>query len=159
MEQILSPAGNGKQAGHRSYLLATLRELFPAAFSEQPKPLKLGVHRDVIERLGPVSHRELRGAFAFYTGSLQYQRALKPGATRIDLDGNAAGVVTEDEAAHAQQTIAGIQKKLTARAWELAWEKRRASREQRRAAPPRQPAAPPPPAACTGKQARKARPR
>jgi ProP effector len=153
MEQIPAPQANGKPPGHSSDLLATLQDLFPAAFNERPKPLKLGIHNDIIERLGPVSYPELRGAFRFYTGSLRYLRTLKPDALRIDLDGNAAGTVTEQEAAHAQETIAGIQMKL----WKRAWEKRRAfriEREQRhRAAQPQ----PPQPAASSSPAAQSAR--
>jgi len=44
----------------------------------------------------------LSSALACYVANKAYRRQLLAGAERIDLDGNVAGVVTEDEAQHAK---------------------------------------------------------
>ena len=85
------------------------------------RPLKVGIHQDIVAAVG-IAPVELGLALA----------KLEPGAARIDLAGQAAGAVTEDEAKQAKEALA--QRK----AW-LA--QRREARKRAAAAPP----APPPP--------------
>ena len=77
-------------------------ELYPACFDwEQPKPLKIGIHRDLV-----AAGREraaVQRALARYCHRPLYRRALRAGAARIDLHGQPAGVVTEQEVRQARR--------------------------------------------------------
>ena len=85
--------------------LSILREWFPAAFAGRPRPLKVGVRKDIIERAPAITPTEIARALRYHTQSNGYLRSVRPGATRIDLDGNEVGAVTADEAAHAKDTF------------------------------------------------------
>jgi len=92
------------QAGDET--ISKLAQLYPRAFfvfHQRRRPLKVGIHNDLVAVL-PV--RVLRYALMHYTGNTAYLRALRTGAARIDLQGNAAGAVTADEAAKAQLRLA-----------------------------------------------------
>jgi hypothetical protein len=87
---------------------------FPHVF--QPKgwakpPLKVGIHRDILERLPDLFTHQVRAALRDYTGGPTYLRGLKAGALRFDLDGKWAGNVTEDEAKSAKQRLDEITSK------------------------------------------------
>jgi ProP effector len=90
-------------------VLELLCETFPRAFSlyeGRRKPLKIGVHNDVIAALdGAVTWRELRNALRVYVNNERYLCALRAGTPRIDLNGEPAGVVTEGEAQHAKALL------------------------------------------------------
>ena len=81
-----------------------LAESFPLCFSwEQPQPLKLNIHQDLMA----AGHDRVavRRALGRYCQADRYRRTLQAGATRIDLQGQPAGVVTEPEAAHARNAL------------------------------------------------------
>ncbi len=81
--------------------LLPLAELFPACFDwEQPRPLKIGIHEHLI-RAGHDRATVLRSLKAYCTAP-RYRAALQAGAARIDLQGQPAGGVTAEEAAHAR---------------------------------------------------------
>ena len=79
-------------------ILELLREQFPKCFVRYPhprQPLKIGIHKDVYAALaGVISRRKLHRALTAYTNDPAYREQLKPGAVRIDLNGEPAGVVT-----------------------------------------------------------------
>ena len=83
-------------------VLALLTETFPRCFSvyeRRRKPLKVGIDRDILERLGgAIAPNELSSALRSYTSNRLYQLAMRDGAPRIDLDGNPAGSVTAEQA-------------------------------------------------------------
>ena len=82
--------------------LLPLAELFPACFDwEQPRPLKIGIHKHLIQA-GHDRATVLRSLKAYCTAPC-YRALLQAGAARIDLHGQPAGVVTEREAAHARE--------------------------------------------------------
>lgn len=87
-----------------------LAELYPACFDwKKPRPLKLGIHRDLIA--AGYEPKRVRRALGAYCSRPSYQKAMRPGATRLDLSGQPAGVVTETEielarASHAQRRLA-----------------------------------------------------
>jgi ProP effector len=82
-------------------VLELLAETWPACFSiyeQRRRPLKLKIHLDIIAILdGAVTPAELSRALRYYCRNRFYLRGLRAGAVRIDLDGNPAGVVTENE--------------------------------------------------------------
>ena len=91
-------------------VLSILCSRFPNAFfmhEGKRKPLAVGIGR-VVEAIlgdevkGPVLHRALQ----YYVGNFRYLCSLKVDAVRIDIDGNEAGRVTEEQAAFALEKLA-----------------------------------------------------
>jgi ProP effector len=87
-----------------------LCDQFPEAFSRpNPRPLKLGVHAEALAALGEaVTLADLRSALRAYTSRRRYLQSLLAGASRIDLQGNPAGVVTDDDQRDAQLRLAEL---------------------------------------------------
>lgn len=88
------------------YGVELLKAHFPACFKElkEVQPLQKGIKQDLVKHL---STREdivigdkacMVNSLAYYVNSPAYHKQVVAGATRIDLDGQAAGVVTEEEA-------------------------------------------------------------
>jgi ProP effector len=106
-------------------LIAALAGLFPAVFvAEQWKPhrpLKRGVHNDLIER-GVLLARECR-VLRLYVSRRMYQVALAAGGARYGLDGQPAGEVTPDEANTAKAAVAAIEAKRARKAKVIADER------------------------------------
>jgi len=99
-------------------LLTALAAAFPNAFSlheGRRRPLKIGIHHDLLVLGGAERSRELSAALRSYTLNRAYLRAMRPGAVRVDLDGNPAGRVTNEDAARARETLAAIEAKRQAR--------------------------------------------
>jgi ProP effector len=90
-------------------LIAVLADWWPHAFSvfeRDRKPLKRNIHDDILAAAkGAISPDELKIALRFYCANFRYLQACVEGAARIDLDGEAAGSVSADEAAHASQRL------------------------------------------------------
>jgi ProP effector len=87
-------------------LVTTLAERWPKCFAVKScrrVPLKIGIAAN-IAAAGFAG--DLALALRWYTGSTEYKQALKAGAARIDLDGNAAGVVSNLEARSAAAVLA-----------------------------------------------------
>lgn len=87
---------------------AQLVAAFPACFKasgEMKPPLKIGIAADVMDRM-PIAGWKLSIALGDYVWGPTYQRSLVAGATRVDLDGNAAGTVTDEEAEAARRKMA-----------------------------------------------------
>ena len=86
-------------------ILELLCVRFPKIFARDPAerlPLKRGIHRDLVVRLGGLSSRTaLKRILGDYTACPEYRAKLIEGAARIDLDGNPAGAVTANEATYA----------------------------------------------------------
>lgn len=89
-------------------IMAQWSKRYPKAFSSVSiQPLKIGIHEDLAEREALPDHW-IRRVLAGYVRSPRYLRVLKTGAVRMDLTGNNAGFVTEDEAEHAQAQLETI---------------------------------------------------
>ncbi|MGO9419538.1 ProQ/FINO family protein, partial [Roseiarcus sp.] len=86
--------------------LSILREWFPLAFAAgRLRPFKVGIDKDIAERAPAITDRERARALRYHTRSDRYLRSMRPGAPRVDLDGNEVGAVTDDEAAHAKAIL------------------------------------------------------
>ena len=93
-------------------VLPLLADAYPACFDgENPRPLKLGIHRDLMA--AGFEKAAVKRALARYCNRPRYRKALCVGAIRVDLQGQPAGVVTAAEAE-------------TARADLIAWTARKA---------------------------------
>lgn len=112
-----APAGVSKSAKTQQRIaevMVTLLINFPRAFSfAEPKPLKVGIFRDICARTrehnlippaGPIRRSRLISfALAKYVRRGAYLRALQEGSPRFDLDGNIAGKVSAKHAARAAE--------------------------------------------------------
>jgi hypothetical protein len=107
--------------GELRALLAQLREAWPAAFPDPPRPLAIGTGKLAREaRPASMSNRDLNRAMGFYCSSDAYLEALgREGARRIAFDGSDAGAV---EAEHRLMALARLE--------ERAAKRRAASQEQ-----------------------------
>lgn len=100
-----------KKLTNTKEVIAYLAEKFPACFTVEgdAKPLKIGIFEELSERLADddtVSKTRIRTALRHYTNSWRYLRAVKVGATRVDLDGAEAGIIEEEHQQHAEQALA-----------------------------------------------------
>jgi ProP effector len=98
-------------AGTAVLLAARLR--FPNAIARLDKkirrPLKVGIHADLIAAMPEVPADLIELAFGIYTTCIAYHAGCTEDAERLDLDGQAAGTVTADEAAHAKAALEKIE--------------------------------------------------
>jgi ProP effector len=87
--------------------LLWLQTQFPAAFSHNPTPLKIGIHQDIfaLSRADAPEQIWIKRALRYYVNSPRYLRQLLIGRPRIDLNGDVAGEVTEQEEQHAKEII------------------------------------------------------
>jgi ProP effector len=91
--------------------LTRLAEYFPQTFvleKHRPhRPLKIGIAADVMARCPDLGRRTL-GVALRYVSRIMYLQGMVAGAARIDLDGNACGEVTAEDAGHAAARLAEI---------------------------------------------------
>jgi sRNA-binding protein len=98
----------------KAAVLATvtlLAERFPAAFftfEGQRRPLKIGIATDICEAVPELNKEHLQWALARYCMSPGYLRSLAVGAVRVDLAGDATGIVTAEAAAKAIGMLAQV---------------------------------------------------
>ena len=85
-----------------SEALRVVRAFWPEAFHvSSPKPLKVGIHKDM-ESEGVVPPHIISIALRFFTTLERYLEIIKPGAIRIDLQGEPVGKVKLREAVDAE---------------------------------------------------------
>ncbi|WP_130835215.1 RNA chaperone ProQ [[Erwinia] mediterraneensis] len=126
-------------------VITFLAERFPHCFSAEgeARPLKIGIFQDLVERVQGemnLSKTQLRSALRLYTSSWRYLYGIKAGATRVDLDGNACGVLDEQHVEHARKQLEEAKARVQAQREQQKAKKREAGEEggERR---PRKPAA------------------
>jgi sRNA-binding protein len=104
--------------------IALLAEVFPKAYAiyeARRRPLAIGIHHDILASMGgAITPEELNSALRYYVGNSAYLRACRPGASRIDLDGEPVGEVSLQHAARAAARLAGRQLRRAARKATLA---------------------------------------
>ncbi|MDR9828671.1 RNA chaperone ProQ [Vibrio sp. FNV 38] len=116
---------NTEKLKNSKEIIAYIAECFPKCFTleGEAKPLKIGIFQDLAERLAEdekVSKTQLRAALRQYTSSWRYLHGVKPGAVRVDLDGNECGVLEEEHVEHAKTTLAESKARVSARRKEQA---------------------------------------
>lgn len=149
-------------------VIAFLAERFPLCFSAEgeARPLKIGIFQDLVERVQGeenLSKTQLRSALRLYTSSWRYLYGVKVGAQRVDLDGNACGVLEEQHVEHARKQLEEAKARVQAQRAEQQAKRREANGENAEPRRPR-PAAKKPaprrenaPAAVAGQENRKPR--
>lgn len=91
------PIPERKQDQIASKTLPLWVDLFPSAFfiwRTDPKPLKVGIHKDIQAKLPGLGRAYIGVTLQRYTRTRRYLECLIEGSTRVDLDGNPAGFVT-----------------------------------------------------------------
>jgi ProP effector len=84
-------------------LLKEFQEKF--AVFHQCLPLTIGIDKQLIARLPELDRKVLRTALGMHTNSLRYLKSMANATVRFDLDGNAAGEVTEVHRLHASKIL------------------------------------------------------
>ncbi|MHC9058509.1 RNA chaperone ProQ [Pantoea endophytica] len=140
-------------------VIAFLAERFPQCFSAEgeARPLKIGIFQDLVERVQgelSLSKTQLRSALRLYTSSWRYLYGIKAGAIRVDLDGNACGVLDEQHVEHARKQLEEAKARVQAQRDQQKAKKREAGEETAE----RRPRKPAPRKAAEGDAARKPRP-
>ena len=79
-----------------------------AFFKAHTRPLQIGIHEALIAA-EPWSARLIRRTLACYVNLPRYMKSVRSGAQRVDLHGQPAGNVTEDEALHAREQLKQLQ--------------------------------------------------
>lgn len=87
----------------RNALLETISAKF--AVFRDGRPLALGIHKVIIERMPEVDTAQLRLAMRLHTASTRYLKALLATRERFDLDGNPTGEVTDEQREVANTTL------------------------------------------------------
>ncbi len=126
-------AGSAKQKPQwleqAQYGVELLKAYFPQCFKEikEIQPLKVGIKQDLVKRLSTLNDIVVGdkacmvNSLAYYVNSPSYHKSVVPGATRVDLDGNSVGVVSQEEANYSlERRKAKLQKKGTAQSAETA---------------------------------------
>lgn len=93
------------------YGVELLRVYFPAGFKShnEVKPLKKGIKQDLVRRLSTIDSIVTEDkacmvkSLAYYVNTVAYHKSVVEGATRIDLDGNPAGLVSAEEAKYSME--------------------------------------------------------
>ena len=139
-------------------VIAFLAERFPQCFSAdgEARPLKIGIFQDLVDRVQgemSLSKTQLRSALRLYTSSWRYLYGIKAGATRVDLDGNACGVLDEQHVEHARKQLEEAKARVQAQREQQQAKKREAGEESA----PRRPRKPTRKPSAEGEQPRQAR--
>ncbi|SJL83096.1 RNA chaperone ProQ [Vibrio palustris] len=111
---------NTEKLKNSKEVIAYIAECFPKCFTleGEAKPLKIGIFQDLAERLSEdtkVSKTQLRAALRQYTSSWRYLHGVKPGAVRVDLDGNDCGELEDQHIEHAKTALAESKARVDAR--------------------------------------------
>lgn len=82
---------------------------FPNTFlpwrTDPVRLLKVGTYKDIRQRVPYIGARKVFAVLWAYTRTRRYLESLVEGVPRVDLDGNAAGIVTKQEAEHAKHRL------------------------------------------------------
>ena len=148
---------NSEKLANSKEVIAYIAERFPKCFilEGEAKPLKIGIFQDLAERLSDdskVSKTQLRAGLRQYTSSWRYLHGVKPGASRVDLDGNPCGELEEEHVEHAKATLEESKAKVAARRKEQAKKAREEAKAKKPARATTPPKRRPQPAAVAKKQ-------
>ncbi|AJQ94389.1 activator of osmoprotectant transporter ProP [Gynuella sunshinyii YC6258] len=110
IKKKLTPEQRSKKREAAKVAVELLSEAYPEVFDlKNPRPLKIGIHESLAED-GKVSKTKIRRALSAYVRHYAYLSCLKEGAMRIDLDGSEVAPVSAEEAQHATEKVAEVEK-------------------------------------------------
>ena len=85
---------------------AWLELTYPNAFNfNEPKPLKLGIERDLLDPSSPCSKNQLRKCLRVYCASRGYLKAIVEGNWRYDLNGEKVEEIIQEHKDHALKQL------------------------------------------------------
>lgn len=87
---------------------------FPKLFSpkgKQKKPIKVGIHEDILKKCPELSLDDVKLALRNYTGGPTYLENIKLGQPRFDLDGQPAGTIEDKDVNYAFHRMRSIRKR------------------------------------------------
>jgi ProP effector len=85
---------------------AWLESTYPKALNfNEPKPLKPGIERDLLDSSSPYSKSQLRKCLRVYCASRGYLRAIVQGNWRYDLNGEKVGEIIQEHKDHALKQL------------------------------------------------------
>jgi ProP effector len=92
-------------------IIARMAELCPQCifvYEGRRQPLKTGIYADIIAKVaGAITPDELKLALRSYVRNIGYQKAMaRPGAMRIDIEGNPVEAVAPEHMASAAKAVA-----------------------------------------------------
>lgn len=95
---------------YAQYGVELLKVYFPKSFtSSDIKPLQKGIKQELVIRLSTLESIAIEDkacmvkSLAYYVNTAYYHKSVVKGAIRVDLDGNPAGEVTEEEASYSTE--------------------------------------------------------
>lgn len=88
-----------KKTNPARLVLQQLAEKYPVIKSSQP--LAIGINKKLAELHPELDQKSLRAALFHHTRSFAYVKTLSKAAHRVDLDGQPAGEITDEQRAHA----------------------------------------------------------
>jgi sRNA-binding protein len=105
-----------ERAARAREIISILSEWWPGAFSiyeRARRPIKVGIHLDILAVAGgAITAAELGHGLQYYCTNRAYLLACcRPGAARVDLSGNVAGIVAPEEAANASIRLQRLARK------------------------------------------------
>ncbi|GHA95267.1 ProQ/FINO family protein [Modicisalibacter luteus] len=103
-----SPQAQDELPSPQALLNEWYRRYTNTFFKGHTRPLKVGIHEDLLAR-EPWPEKLVRRALACYVHLPRYLKAVRPGIERVDLDGQPAGAVNDEEAQHARKKLEGLQ--------------------------------------------------
>lgn len=125
------PASKNKNRNANIAAITLMCETYPKTFSrDNVRPLKIGIQEDLLAD-EKVSKGKIKRALASYVRSPAYYRSLQAGAQRVDLLGEDAGEVTEQEAEHAQAMLKKIREERNERVKQQKQAERQQKAEQK----------------------------
>jgi hypothetical protein len=87
-------------------LLAWLEEQYPRCFNTQnKKPLKIGIHKELRQLHPEISHRGLARALRIYIRTQDYYTAMLKEKKRYDLQGQPCGTISKADKARVQTLL------------------------------------------------------
>ncbi|MEH6822876.1 MAG: ProQ/FinO family protein [Motiliproteus sp.] len=111
----VKPSKNKNRVANQA-AVALISELYPDTFNRDAvKPLKIGIQEDLLAEQ-KLPQGKIKRALASYVRAPQYYKSLVTDADRVDLKGEPAGKVSEEEAAHAQAMLKKIREQRQVRA-------------------------------------------
>ncbi|KAB7619652.1 ProQ/FINO family protein [Alkalilimnicola sp. S0819] len=135
-----------KRAERTREFLGQLAERYPQTFTRDRaalRPLAIGIQKelraalDADEALKDTPNWLIRQALALYTRSMSYREAIIEGRPRIDLQGEAAGEISDADKQHAQSELDKQKELRAARQAERQAERKAQQRKARQEKPSR----------------------
>ena len=103
MTEVSTPEAPATPVASARDLLKQLQQEFKVIGEHQP--LAIGIDKQLLASQPAINRKQLRAALGMHTRSVRYLKALQAGKQRFNLDGSAAGEVSEEQRAMASKEL------------------------------------------------------